>query len=179
MRRLVILVVLMAVVGRGCGKTNAGAAPQGVPAKSSISFNRAQVETLMSALAVVNHDPSLRWSYVPSNGDYEAHTSDDTCTFSLSNEQHDRSGEINDITMGCGPSSASAKSIRSEIAEEVLIAEPIIAQFAGSSALSWVNHEIKSTSGSEPVVAARTFGMVEVEVDIDHGTQREVIMSSS
>ncbi len=120
-----------------------------------------------------------QFSYDKTVGGAVATTADGVCTFTLSNTLGESASLVDAIAISCGSPNKSAALTQADSVEAAAYLDGIVQQFAGSSAVNWVNQQATggATHGSA-VAAHQSFGPVAIGVEFGEGELFEKLEST-
>jgi|GEM_PF-4989275 len=177
-RTLVLVLVWVAITSVGLAACSAGStpsasnlpnspttAPPTTTTAANAYFSLQGTESLINSVAAPYEAGPLQWGYVASMGDYEANTDGNYCNVALTNFDKEASGLIDNISFNCGLPLEPSSVTDAETSEAALIMSAVVAQDAGSDALSWFGAEASST----PITTQKQFGEIMVDINIGYG----------
>jgi hypothetical protein len=139
---------------------------------SNIFPTRKAVETTLNNALVEAQGFSPGWFWSSENNAWQATTSDGLCTLLLSNTLKESSNLVDTVEMNCNSENAQAIGTAIGQAQGGEVADMVIAvtqQYAGSSAVSWLQQAVSGSQITSVNGVSQTFGDVTVSMDESQG----------
>jgi hypothetical protein len=148
----------------------ATSAPPPTTAAGAGFFDESQVEDYVGHVSASYQGDPPPFSFNKSIGGVVATTADGVCTFTLTNTLGESASLVDAIAISCGSPNRSSALTQSDSVEAAAYLDGIVQQFAGPSAVNWVNQQATggATHGSA-VAAHQSFGKVTIGVEFGEG----------